>query len=170
MWKPKKKKKYKNKKIYVHYGSDFLNKDMSIEEWDSGDKPKGIWASPKNTNWGWKDWCEYEYFEVHKLKLSFEFKLKRKSRILKIRKIEDIWPYLKEIEDESLWWWPSRYEDYKYELDKKKIYNKFDGMELFMRNNYGYFHNHSHIFTTWDVDSIVIWNLDIIELIKKKAD
>ena len=167
MWKAKRKKKFKNRKIYVHYGSDFLNMEMPMEEWDGGDKPKGIWASPKNTSWGWKNWCEYEDFEIRKLKLSFEFKLKRKSKILEIREFKDIKPYLKEIENKGLWW-PSWYEDYKYQLDKKKLYNEFDGMELFMRNNYGYFHNYSHDFTTWDVDSIVIWNLNIIEPIKKK--
>ena len=169
MWKQRRKKRFRNKKIYIHYGSDFLNKTMPMKDWVTGDKPKGIWASPKDTNWGWKDWCEYEDFEIRKLKLSFEFKLKRKSKILKIKKIEDIWPYLKEIEDKSLWW-PMWYQDYKYELDTEKLYSNFDGMELFMKNNYGYFHNHSHNFTTWDVDSIVIWNLDIIEPIKKKAD
>ena len=59
MWKQKRKKKFRSKKIYVHYGSDFLNKSMPMKDWVTGDKPKGIWASPKDTNWGWKNFCEY---------------------------------------------------------------------------------------------------------------
>lgn len=171
MWKAKRKKKYKNRKVYIHYGADFLDKERPMKEFDFSRKvkPKGIWASPKYSNWGWKNFCESEYFEIDKLKASFEFKIKRKSRVLEIRTFDDIKPYLKEIENKYLWgidW----YDDYKYELDLEKIYNEFDAMEIHMHNNYRYFHNHSHIFTMWDVDSIVIWNCDIIEPIKKKTD
>lgn len=169
MWKAKRKKKFKNRKIYIHYGSNFLNKDMPMKDWFDNSKPKGIWASPKYTNWGWKDFCENENFNTNKLELSFEFKLKRKSRVLKVKDFKDIKPYLKEIKDRDFWWgeW---WDDGKYELDLDKIYNNFDAMELFMSNNYGYFHNYSRIFTMWDVNSLVVWNFDIIEPIKKKAD
>ena len=44
-------------------------------------------------------------------------------------------------------------------LDMQKIKSKYDGMEVYMDQNYVELHN-SNMFNVWDVDSLVIWNLD----------
>jgi hypothetical protein len=48
----------------IHYGSTNYNHEkvgaIVNENWV---KPKGgLWASPIDSKWGWKDWCESEKF------------------------------------------------------------------------------------------------------------
>ena len=46
-------------------------------------------------------------------------------------------------------------------IDFEKIYQEYDGMELYMIENYSEFYN-SYLFNSYDVDSLIIWNLDKI--------
>ena len=42
----------------------------------------GYWASPVDSSWGWKDWCEVEDFSECKESNSFRFTLKEDARVL----------------------------------------------------------------------------------------
>lgn len=50
---------------FIHYGHTKFN----IKKFDNiknkyGNKPDGgLWLSPVNSKWGWKDWCESERFK-----------------------------------------------------------------------------------------------------------
>jgi hypothetical protein len=59
----------------IHYGTDsfdptkFVN--VSNRQWI---KPLGgLWTSPVESEWGWKEWCEAEEFNTHKLTKSVRF-------------------------------------------------------------------------------------------------
>lgn len=42
----------------------------------------GLWSSPENSTWGWRDWCEAENFWIDKINgSSFRFQLKPGSKV-----------------------------------------------------------------------------------------
>lgn len=53
-------------KLRHHGSSRFLpRKFKPITNWSMGVKPLGgLWTSPVNTKFGWKEWCECEHFGV----------------------------------------------------------------------------------------------------------
>ena len=81
------------RKTYVHYGADKFDRNHPLSEpmWD---KPAGLWASPVGAKWGWKDFCQSEKFHTERLDHSFSFQLKKGTRILTVRKPEDINDFL----------------------------------------------------------------------------
>lgn len=152
-------------KIYRHYGAVVFDSTHELGGGHMG-KPDGLWASPKKSydcSYTWKDFCISEEFRLESLKHYFDFRLKKGTRILRIHSISDIIPYLEKKDD---------YDEYSREfpllakdptfhkkLNMKRIHKQFDGMEVYMGQNYSEFH-YSDMFNVWDVDSLVIWNLD----------
>ena len=54
-------------------------------------KPSGgLWCSPVNSNYGWKDWCNGEGYNVGSLKTWTKFKLKETANILVIDSLVDL--------------------------------------------------------------------------------
>ena len=54
------------------------------------------------------------------------------------------------------------YISHDYEtLNREKLYRHYDGMMVWMGDNWHELHN-NFLFWMWDVDSIVIWNPDVI--------
>ena len=139
-------------KTYIHYGTDNFNPYyMSFERWD---KPGGLWASPINSDWGWKSFCKSADFRTENLKVFFKFRLQTNAKILKIKRYEEVIPYI--IENDN-----------RLELNLDKIKNEFDAMEVMMSNDWNNLHN-SEIFWSWDVDSLVVWNLNKVMPITNK--
>lgn len=130
-------------------------------------KPQSaFWGSPVNAHFGWKEWCECEEFGDYDWDNPIYFRLKTNSTILKID-IDD-------LREEVL----GRYviKD-KYSpinsmfencLDFNKIVeDEIDAVQLmdgrlghyFMANAYEF------MFNTWDCESIVVLNKDVIEFV-----
>ena len=157
-------------KQYIHYGASMLDKSR-VSETRKGyilkSKPdKGLWASPVNAEWGWKDWCEAEDFRMDTFSESFRFRIDKKAKILRVRCEEDILPFVIFDTDETI----NRFRgmlgcktEISDELDLERLYRMFDGIELFLSNDYSM---HNGIFNSWDVDSIVVWNPNVILPIK----
>lgn len=139
---------------YIHYGTDKFNPALVSTEENHFRKPAGLWASPTDTNWGWKDWCLAEDFHTGSLNKFFKFTLKPCAKILVVNGLDDVMDYLDIIETE-----------FKYlpdiRLKRKELYRDFDGMMVWMSHNWNELHNNI-LFNLWDVDSIVVWNLDVI--------
>lgn len=147
--------KKRQPKTYIHYGNTSFDPTKTTNpRWD---KPAGFWASPVCSKWGWKDFLETENWRTETLNKSFQFRLKKGTRILKIHKVQDIYPYLKEQKKTLL--------DWKWQLDHDALKRNYDGMEVFISDCWGLFHNHP-LFWSWDVDSLVIWNMDKVKVIK----
>lgn len=142
-------------KIYIHCGSNEFKPELVKKSYARWDKPSGLWASPEDAEFSWKDWCECEEFHVDRLKSSFRFTLKKIAKVLQVYSLADIKPFLSD-NPESLFW--------QKKLNLNEIYSKFDAMEVHMSANWCELHDF-HLFYTWDVDSIVIWNPDVVEVI-----
>lgn len=148
--------KKRSPKVYIHYGNDtFIPSHVcQPQRWD---KPSGLWASPVNAGWGWKDFIHADWESmIPTLTKSFRFHLKKGTKILKVKTMQDIFPYLKETED--------CYSPWNFQLDHTKLRKKYDGMELFYSGKYN-FHD-TRLFWSWDCDSLVLWNTTKIEIIK----
>jgi len=76
----------------IHYGDTkySLRKFKPIKnDWIKPDG--GLWTSPVDSPYGWKQWCESERYELGEFeKGSFKLRLKRKARILVIDSVEDL--------------------------------------------------------------------------------
>ena len=149
----------RRKKIYIHYGSSKFDPNHKLGGGHCG-KPNGLWASPRYSDWGWRAWCENEEFHTDRLNRHFKFRLQKGTRILKVKCLDDILPYLKKSDYFRDF---SPFMDcdptFGRKLDIPKIMENYDGMEVYMSDNYGELHN-SSMFYVYDVDSLVIWNLD----------
>lgn len=150
-----------NNKVYVHYNSNKYDKERLYRAVNDPEKhylehpfqykPHGLWASPVDSEYGWKEWCEDEEFYMYKLEKSFKFTLSPEAKILMIKAPEDTYPYTKEhglLVAENA-------------LDLNKIYSEYDAMEVDFSDNYIEL-RYDPIFYSWDVDSICVWNPDII--------
>jgi hypothetical protein len=140
------------KQQYIHYGADHYDRSKfkKVIDTDMGiNKPiGGLWASPVDSKWGWVDWCKSNEYHTERLNKYFKFTLANGSRIFHIRTFEDIFklPY-------------GNNDNYYIVYDWLNVKQKYDAVELHMNENYPLFHD---AFYSWDVDSIVILNPDII--------
>lgn len=156
-------------KEYIHYGSNKFDPEM-FKPIDMNNpymsslginKPKhgiGLWASPVDIDYGWKEWCEAEDFHTDRLNESFTFTLKPTAKILVVQSLDDIEPYVKkwcDINSDFL-----RYESISNSIDFIDIAKTYDGVELIHGDNYTDLHY--SVFYSWDVDSIVVWNKVVI--------
>lgn len=150
-------------RVYIHYNSDTYDKDrlrramVNKHKNSRYDKPKGLWASPENSKWDWKSWCEGEEFHVEKLDKSFRFTLSPNAKVLRLNKIEEADRYITWIDNRHI------------ELNLPLIYNNFDAMEVSYSSDYRFgsvwFDDSREVinlFNSWDVDSICIWNPSVI--------
>ena len=71
---------------YIHYGAKEFNPQKFIPvinrvNWVKPEAHTGLWASPVNAEWGWKDWCEAENFRECDDDVSFKFTVRDPQRI-----------------------------------------------------------------------------------------
>ena len=76
----------------IHYGNIVFNKDdfkhITNDNWG---KPRGgLWTSPVDSEYGWKEWCTDEEFRDCNVENSFTLELKDSCKILKIDSKEDL--------------------------------------------------------------------------------
>ena len=140
--------------VYIHCGSDVFKPELIVKKFDRFDKPSGLWASPEDTDWGWREWCEAEDFRSEEqLAMNFRFKLKDGAMVLHVRHLRDVEPFT-----------TLNPHFFGCKLDLNRIYSEFDAMEVHLSENWCELHD-TNLFYSWDVDSIVVWNPDVIEVI-----
>ena len=128
-------------------------KNCLASSYEGINKPKGgLWASPIDTDWGWKEWCEAEEYNTNKLETSFKFVLSDNAKVYHIRCEDDIYKLPIQNEEKLLWY-----------FDWDKVAKEYDAIELHITDNYGELH---YLFYAWDVDSIVILNKEVIKEVK----
>ena len=159
-------------KLYIHYGSKKFDKKRVTRKnrCSLGSKPKyGLWTSPVDTNWGWKDWCESEEFRECNEENSFMFSLIPDAKVLNIFYEDDILPYIIHRERSSVWsdWMGRALKTSVIDsIDWDKIIlDGYDGVELFDAIGL-----HDTVFNSWNCNSIVILNPDIVIERKKNND
>ena len=117
-------------------------------------KPEGgYWASPIDTDYGWKDWCEAEDFRTCDENNSFKFTLKEGAKVLYIKYYTDLEGLPR---DESMIHLEYGFVTY---LDFEKLAEQYDAIELDLDYDY---HKLYFGLCGWDCNSILIMNPDII--------
>lgn len=159
----------KEDKIYISYLDKNFNKKyfgctkISLNPFDIINKPRyGFWASPVDAEFGWKDFCEQERMEYALGDIKFTFKLSENAKIFNVKDLDDIkrLPFisLDEFVNSN-----SVFVDY----DKLRE-DGYDGVELFDPSiGHRFIDKYELSFNSWDCESIVIWNPDIIIPIKE---
>ena len=77
---------------FIHYGSESfdISKFTPVQNRPLSNKPiGGLWASPLDAEFGWKEWCEGENFHTERLVSSFKFSLSSDSKVIVISKEKD---------------------------------------------------------------------------------
>ena len=137
----------------IHYGSSVykeeLFEDIKNENWV---KPRGgLWSSPVDSKWGWKDWCEAEQFRECDEENSFRFKLSS-AKIATIDNLKDL-IYLPFQEN-------GRYLDYEtIALNYDAIYLTENG-EKETRYTTGWVNLYG-----WDCETVLVLNKRCINII-----
>lgn len=160
---------------YRHYGSNkFIYerfKDVVDRPIRETGKPNGLWASPIDSELSWYNWCMGENFHTEHLNEYFDFTIREDSRILNIYEEDDIIPYIiKHKYNMDFGLYVQGYDRPKTDCADRynieRLHEEFDGIELHLDQNY--MNLRYTIFYSWDVDSIVIWNPDIIIPLEQK--
>jgi hypothetical protein len=80
--------------LLIHYGSDkYIPEKVLPVKNDSWVKPKrggGLWTSPIDSKWGWKDWNNDSDFRDCDVKKSFTVCLKSDAKIFVIDSLDDL--------------------------------------------------------------------------------
>ena len=155
------------KKEYIHYGCDAseFHEIPPIRNEKMFTKPQGgLWASPVDADFGWKDWCELENFQHTDFNKSFKFTIKDDAKILHINKANQL-DKLPQSENTML----SR--TMMTILDFEKLQKEYDGMELHLseevfpkKADWNYNGLYWRLYG-WDCDSILIFNEKAIQII-----
>lgn len=140
-----------NPGLLIHYGSKKYDpsKVMKIKNQKNGwAKPNGgLWTSPLNSKFGWKEWCHLEKFRVCTRENSFLLELKDTAKIYIIDSKEDL---------ESI----PYYGQYSNYPDFEKLTERYDAIWLTYR---GEIETRWSIYTYlnlygWDCESVLILN------------
>lgn len=153
-------------KTYITYGKgNKFNKELlpKVEDlkiqYDCINKvPNTFWGSPIDAEYGWKNWCEDNEYSILTEDDSFLWTLKPEAKILYIESLDDIYkkvPFVRRTE-------------YGFEntyIDFETIIKEYDAMELCSNNGtigHRFASDKEICFNTWDCDSIMVFNRDMI--------
>lgn len=140
----------------IHYGATEF--DLSkVKPLENGNwiKPKqgGIWFSPADTEFGWKDWCESEQFRECDPENSFKVKLKNSTRLLVINTLQD----LKNA--------PLHQKNGQFILDFEQIALNHDAIWLTQEGQWATRHSRPVSLYGWDCESVLVLNPHTFEIL-----
>lgn len=149
------------KKVYIHYGSSEFDKEkfVPIRNGHLESKPYGgLWASPADSKYGWKDWCENEGFRLDDLSSSFSFVLSDDSRVLRLRSGKDV-----DKLPRYNWKCFSGGPEFMH-IDFEALMKDYDAVEVHLSEEGLCEYSNSLYWTmySWDCDSILIMNPDVV--------
>lgn len=162
----------KDKIIYEHLGDDEIDFNYEYEQPEIGGfKPQGLWASPKDSKYNWRNWCKENDFKFESLQHHFEFYLKPYAKILKVDSVDSLVKVASKYKGEEIS--QSRLPIYNYfskvytaanfqfthYLDFETISKDYDGFEVLISSDPHLY----YVMYGYDVDSLIIWNLKVIQ-------
>lgn len=152
-------------KKYIHMGNDrfYKNRFMPIKNRPMFTKPSGgLWASPVDAEFGWRDWCERENFSKSDMRKSFTFSLSDEARVIHLYSVVD----LVSLPDQEP---PKGLEDLSLGkcIDFEKMVNDgYDAIELHLSeeklDGINYLEGLYWKLYGWDCDSILIMNPEVV--------
>ncbi len=142
-----------NNTIYIHYGHDkFIKEKVKSIKSDSSINPTGgLWGSPVDSDFGWKEFCLTTNLPTKNMNKSFKFKLTKDTNLYIIDNYSD-------LDRLPFYDFTGRIRAYDYE----KWTENYDAIYLTKKG----FHEtrnpqHFHIFA-WDCECILVMNPDCI--------
>lgn len=143
----------------IHYGSKRLIKPIfkSVTNSSYRNKPMGgLWTSPINSNYGWKDWCKESEFRECTIDNSFTLDISN-AKILTINTIEDL---LKEIDINK------KNDIEEILIDYELISESYDVIHLTIEGlkntRFSNFNLKSISLYGWDVETTLLLNIDFL--------
>lgn len=141
---------------FIHYGSMAFDRGrfQPIKNGHLPSKPSGgLWASPINSTWGWRDWCATECFDCDDAN-SFTFRLLLSAEVLVINCVDDMLqlPVTRWFTDLVM-------------VDFEKLARTWDAVWLTERGQAATrfrAHNCGFDLYGWDCESILVMNPDVI--------
>jgi hypothetical protein len=150
-------------KVYIAYGSSEYSPDkfrsVDLNHWRNAVNNKpfgGLWASPIDSKWGWKDWCQAEEWNTESLNTYFTFTLAPGTNIYVIDNEKD----LMSVSTFRSEYMPTLSIDFA-----GLINNGYDG--IYVTDTAARKFHHSTIYgisdlNSWDCESICIFNKNVI--------
>ena len=148
---------YGTKKIDVHKRYNDFNSAIWLN------KPKnGLWASPLEGRgyYTWRNFCKDEDFRLNSLSKHADFKLKKGSKILMLEDTASILRAFKKYKINDGYLISDSY------LNWNKISAEYDAV-WFNNSKMDFDILYDLRMTSWDCDSICVFNLNAVEVIKK---
>ena len=135
----------------IHYGSKKFDPTDFNEIRNNYVKPcGGLWTSPIDSEWGWKQWCKAEDFRECNDKDSFIITLQPNTRILTIDSVDDL---------ELLKWRPFHHMLFP---DYEEAATRYNAIHLTERGqNATRFSNPKNLYG-WDCESVLILTKEVI--------
>ena len=161
-------------KNLITYGKIFDRKKFEEvrNEISFANKPEkgGLWCSPENSVYGWKDFCQGEDFRTEDLDHGTRFDLKEGTKLLVIDCVED---YRKAIErfggrNRELYYVKEKFLNFGLIRDAgyDGVYLTDNGNSELHTPDFDEFGDLEMVMNTWDVESILILNPDCMENIR----
>lgn len=155
--------------VFISYGTDKFNprqsKPINTKSlWSKiHNKPEGgTWASPVCSKFGWADFCNRDAYRLHTLNKHFLFKLNSTADIYVIDNLEDL-KNISYFDNEIR----------KFVINITKLVDLYDGVYVTYNGainlRHTPFNSQVNDLSSWDVESICIFNPYIIEPIQEDA-
>lgn len=138
---------------FVHYGAKTFNPKHIYKNkpFNFINKPVGLWGCPDDAKLTWYNFVKYNWESRKRtLKQSFRFSVSDDTKLLDLNDVRKLLKY--KVHE-------SEYDGYTfYTLDWDRIYKEYDGIILYVSRL-----SQEILFkfrlTSYDVDSVCIWNL-----------
>jgi hypothetical protein len=153
---------------YIHCGHSFFDiekfeKPVNRRQTYSINKPYGgLWATPSSSNYTWRDWCLDNDYKVDSIGYDrFTFYLSDTARVYHIHSIEDAnkLPVIKPIKYRFTDPLNIKVFNFDWGYDWEKIVEQYDAVQLHLNENLMDLY---YLFSTWDLDSIVVLNPEVV--------
>lgn len=155
--------------IFRHYGHESFRRSRSTTEVETHPvmkmKPSyGLWASPVESDISWYRFCVDEHFHEDTLSKYFDFTLAEDAKIFQINSLVDLQLLLMNFPGEKIGSWkliyqpPSSSNTLPWFPDYSKVAEEYDGVQVNISSDSSLY----YWMYGWDVDSIVVWNKDVI--------
>lgn len=150
--------------VFVHYGHKNFDRNLFVVPKNRMifNKPEGgLWASPEDSSFGWKQWNEQEEFRPCREDECFRFRLRQDAKVFVIDSVEKAktLPQLKMPEEFSKLEAIYSIMGYVYP-DFERIMEDYDALLYLQTSDPGLY----NALYGWDCDSILVLNPDVIEL------
>ena len=157
------------KSVYRHFGSSKFDMEIvnPIHNRPFSNKPfGGLWACPvEDKDIDWEEWCRREEFNLESLEEHFDFTIKDDSKIMVIKDIKNLdkLPRVKNPE------FILEYDTMNTNIDFEELAKKYDGIMVWIYRSSDIdltrmsFDGIYYRMYGWDVDTLVVFNPDIIE-------